>query len=195
MEDNELAAAAAQGDQQAFALLVERYRPYIYTIAYKITLDQEDALDVTQNVMLRLVQRIGSFQGQGAFRSWLAAIAANEACNSRRSPHRQEVAAETEELAQILDDQTARQQQPGPREAYEMRQRRELVGRAVAELSPQQRAIIILTVKEDMKPKEVAQRLGLAENQTRSQLHRALVRLRQVLAGAVRQKRRKENTR
>ena len=46
MEDNRLVAAAASGDQEAFTVLVERYRRYIYTIAFKVVLDEDDALDI-----------------------------------------------------------------------------------------------------------------------------------------------------
>ena len=45
MDDSTLAARAATGDQAAFTLLIERYRRYIYTIAYKIALNEDDALD------------------------------------------------------------------------------------------------------------------------------------------------------
>ena len=46
MEDSRVAAAASDGDQEAFTILVEQYRPYVYRIAYKIVLDPDDALDI-----------------------------------------------------------------------------------------------------------------------------------------------------
>lgn len=59
-------------------MLVECYRNYSYAISYQITLHEQDALDVTQQVFLRLVERIGSFNGRGAFRAWLGALTAND---------------------------------------------------------------------------------------------------------------------
>ena len=88
LEDSALAAAAAHGDQRAFDLLVERYRGYVYAIAYRITLHEDDALDVSQNVLLRLVERIGQFNGAGSFKGWIGALAANEAVTYTRTQRR-----------------------------------------------------------------------------------------------------------
>ena len=184
MDDRSLAAAAAGGDREAFAALVEHYRRYIYAIAYKISLHEEDALDITQNVMLALVRKIGLYRGDGPFRSWLAAVAAHEALNFvRRRSRRVEAPTDPADL----DKLTAARGNPSaahadPREAAEHAQRRRLVEEAVAGLSPQQRAIFLLRFREEMWPREIAERLGLPAKQVRSQLHRALARLRDAVA-------------
>jgi len=90
LEDRIQVSAAAKGDQAAFTALVERYRGYVYTIAYKITLNEDDALDVAQTVFLRLVERIGDFDGRGPFRRWLATIAVRESITHRRRAARRE---------------------------------------------------------------------------------------------------------
>ena len=101
MEDAQLAADAADGDQSAFEKLVVRWRSYIYVIAYKIVLNEEDALDVTQDVCLKLVEKIQDFGGRGSFRSWLGAIAARTAIDSQRRTRRREVAIDREEIERI----------------------------------------------------------------------------------------------
>jgi len=65
LDNFQLAQQAARGDGDAFRALAERYRNYIYSVAWRITLDAEDALDVTQQVYLRMVERIGDFNGAG----------------------------------------------------------------------------------------------------------------------------------
>lgn len=180
-EDKKLAAEAAQGDQRAFTTLVERYRRYIYSIAYKISLNEEDALDISQNVLLRLVTKIGQFQGQGSFRGWLATITTNEAMSFlRKASRRRERATDPESLALMADTKPS-SIRDNPRRAADTAQRRQLVEENMALLSSQQRAIFGLRFREEMPPREIAEKLGLPPGQVRSQLHRAIARLREAL--------------
>lgn len=191
MDDAILVAKAAAGDQDAFTLLVERYRRYIYAIAYRIALHEDDALDIAQNVLLRLVERIGQFDGRGPFRAWLAAVTAREAVSyRRRSQRRREDLMAPEEMAAMADGRTAdgRTATGGSHapaavaEALDGVRRREMVEAAMADLSPQQRAIFALRFQEDMTPKEIAERIGLPAKQVRSQLCRAVARLKEMMA-------------
>ncbi|MCP4710183.1 MAG: RNA polymerase sigma factor, partial [Planctomycetes bacterium] len=74
MDDNQLIERTLQGDQSSFTALIERHRRYIYHIAYKITLHEEDALDVCQQVYIKLMNRLDAFQPGGSFKSWLAVM-------------------------------------------------------------------------------------------------------------------------
>ena len=187
MEDTELAAAAALGDQEAFAELIRRYRSYIYTIAYRIVLNEDDALDITQNVYVRLVEKIGDYSGRGLLRAWIATIAAREAVNFCRRPSARELATEPEVLRGLSDhemehgsQELARQRHPA--ELLEVEERRKLVGEAMEQLSPQQRAIFALRLLEDLGPNEIAKQLELPAKQVRSQLSRAIERIRRIVA-------------
>ena len=181
MDDKTLAANAAKGDQEAFATLVVAHRSYVYRIAYRIVLHEEDALDVTQNVFERLVRKIGDFNGDGSFRSWLATIAAREAIDHHRRPSRRE--RPTEPLAlEVLADRRREDGDDDPRDRINGAQRRSLVEGAMRGLSPQQRAIFALRLAEGMGPKEIAERLGIPARQVRSQLARAMARIREAVA-------------
>ncbi|MCX7016019.1 MAG: sigma-70 family RNA polymerase sigma factor [Candidatus Sumerlaeota bacterium] len=180
MDDRSLATAAAKGDAGALATLVERYRRYVYAIAWRIALNEEDALDIAQNAFVRMVERIGDYNGRGEFRSWLATIAARQAYDFLRRPERREEPAAPEQIERLSD---ARQHdaRANPRRALETADRRRQVEEAMALLSPQQRAILALRLFEDIGAKEIAERLGLPEKQTRSQLSRAIARIREAL--------------
>ena len=182
MEDNELAARAAAGDRDAFAILFERYRRYVYTLAYKVTLNVDDSLDITQTVFLKLASKIGQYNGQGAFRSWLASIAAREAVDHTRRPCRRETATDPEVLG-MLSEQSENSDGCHPRKALEEVERHQLVESAMEDLSPQQRAIVALRLAEDIGPKEIAERLGLPDKQVRSQMHRAVAKVKKALQG------------
>lgn len=181
MTDNELAMAAAGGDQAAFEALIERHRPRIYAVAYRITLNEDDALDAMQNVFLHLAQRIGDFRGTGSFGAWVAAVAANQAVNCLRRPSRREIPAEPALIASLLDGRTNGAHRH-PSEGLELQQRRMMVNEAVKELSPQQRAIFALRLAEGIGPKEIGERLGLPAKQVRSQFQRAIAKVRETIA-------------
>jgi RNA polymerase sigma-70 factor (ECF subfamily) len=180
LEDNDLARAAAEGDQDAFAVLVKRHRTRVYAIAFKIVRNEEDALDVTQSVFLRVAGKIGKFRAEGTFRGWLSAIAARMAIDHiRRGSGRREVLTEPEVV-----DRNPAPAGPGkgnPRAVLDRKMRVEMVDRAMEKLPAQQRAVFVLRYREDMKPKEIAERLGIPGRQVRSQLHRALVRIREMV--------------
>ena len=180
MDDNQLAKAAAEGNQEAFATIVKRYRNYIYAIAYKISLNEQDALDVTQNVFLRLVDKIADFRATGSFRSWLGTITARETIDFLRAPGRRERPTEDEEIertslhgCEVGSD--------NPRKTSEKSERLARVHRAVAQLSEQQRAILLLRLHEDLGPKEIGERLGIPAGQVRSQTNRGVRKVRELL--------------
>jgi len=182
LDDSTLAAAAANGDQSAFTLLVERYRAYIYTIAWRIALNEDDALDIAQNVLLRLVEKIGLFSNRGPFRAWLATLTAREAMGYLRRPSRRaEMAMEPSCLEEIADSRSCRAEAK-PWAGLEAAQRKEMVERAVEGLSIQQRAIFLLRFHEEMLPAAIAEQLDLPARQVRSQLHRAVRRIREAVA-------------
>jgi RNA polymerase sigma-70 factor, ECF subfamily len=186
LDDSALAAAAARGDQTAFSLLAERYRAYIYTIAWRIALNEDDALDIAQNVLLRLVEKIGLFGNRGSFRGWLATLTAHEAMSYlRRTSRRMEIATEPGNLGEIAERQHIRSNGYGsekPWEKLEAAHRKAMVESAVESLSPQQRAIFLLRFREDMLPAAIAEQLEIPSRQVRSQLHRAVQRIRETVA-------------
>lgn len=188
LEDHLLASAAARGDESAFSSLVERYRSYIYTIAYRILLHEDDALDAAQTVFLRLVEKIGDFNGRGPFRRWLAAIAVREALTFRDRRRPREQPMDPVDLSREQDRRQAggnpasgSNSARSPLESAARNERRVRVEAAIARLSPQQRAIFVLRFREDLGPSEIAAQLDLPSAHVRVQLSRALARLREIL--------------
>lgn len=75
--DDDLLAKARQGDAWAFGVWIERQYDFIYRISYKLLRHQMDAEDLTQDVCIKLADRIGSYSGQGSARGWLARVVLN----------------------------------------------------------------------------------------------------------------------
>lgn len=184
MSDEELAVRAAQGDQDAFGELVTRHRSYVHRIACRITLNEEDAFDVAQDVWIRMIDRLDSYDPSRPFRPWLATVAARVALNQRRANRRREHAN-----AREARNGTAASAPDGhfedARHRIERNERLALIEDAAASLSPQQRAILLLHLSEDLKPGEIGKVLDIPGKQVSHQLRRAMKKIRDRIAGAV----------
>lgn len=90
--DDELLAKARQGDAWAFGVWLERQYDFIYRVAYRLMGQQMDAEDLTQDVCLKLADRIGSYKGQGSVRGWLARVVINAGYDRMRSKKRRPTA-------------------------------------------------------------------------------------------------------
>ncbi len=180
MDDNLLIERALQGDQSCFTALIERHRRYIYCIAYKITLHEEDALDVCQLVYIKLMNRLDSYQPGGSFKSWLAVMTANTAIDFLRRSCRKEHATDPVVLCGIVES-SVEGEMASIRLDIDQQRRMEQVQHAMVQLSPQQRAIFSLRFYEDMATRDIANELGVTNKQIRVQLCRAVQKLRDAL--------------
>lgn len=82
--DASLAAKAAGGDRDALERLVRRHQAWLYNIAVRMVCDRSDAEDVTQEVLLKVVTKLSTFEGRSGLRTWLYRIASNHVLNMRR---------------------------------------------------------------------------------------------------------------
>src|SRR5436190_4792979 len=135
--DRQTIAACQQGDRDALRLLFEAYKDRVYSIAvYSMGGDQAAAGDVTQQVFLKLMTRIGQFRGNSEFATWLYRLVVNTCHDEHRKQKRFVSLADS-----FLETRAAGE---SPRKQYA---RKELAGRvqsAVAELKPKLRWPILL---------------------------------------------------
>src|SRR5713101_4496926 len=82
--DAELVEQAKNGDRAALEKLVLRHQAWIYNIAVRMVFQPHDAEEVTQEVLVKIITRLGTFQGESKFRTWLYRIAANHVLNMKR---------------------------------------------------------------------------------------------------------------
>lgn len=80
--DETLIAESLAGDKDSLEILIKRHQDYIYNISLKLFLDPEDALDATQEVLIKVITSLRTFRGESRFRTWLYRIAFNHFLNS-----------------------------------------------------------------------------------------------------------------
>lgn len=178
-----LIAELCEGDETAFAALVEKYKRMVYRIAMQITQNHADADDVMQESFIKAYRSIHTFRQDAAFETWLYRIAVNEALNFvKRRDRRREYAFDTTTEAAI-DPVTLRKAQEArdPHLLAEKAELRHWVTKAVNSLSLKHRTVVHLHEFEGLTHAEIAAILNCSEGTVRSRLHYARKKLRTLL--------------
>jgi RNA polymerase sigma-70 factor (ECF subfamily) len=165
--------AARDGDGSAFERLVELTHRETYTLALRLTGNEEDARDVTQEAYLRAYRGLDGFRGDARFSTWMYRITANAAATylGRRRRHRHEPLLAGEDVAD-----PAHHADPALHaDAGDLRDR---VVAALDGLPPRLRAVVVLRDVYELPHEAIAEELGISENAAKVRLHRARHRLR-----------------
>ncbi len=175
-ELTELVTLAQQGDRLAFDELVRATYADTYTLAYRLTGDEEDARDVVQDAYLRAFRGIKRFRGDAQFSTWMYRITANCAAThlGRGARHRH---AELTYDAPLADDRP----EADPQVSADAGALRERVQDAIAELPPRLRSVVVLRDVYDLAHTDIAAELGISESAAKVRLHRARRKLRERL--------------
>jgi RNA polymerase sigma-70 factor (ECF subfamily) len=176
-EDQELVARALEGDQGAFAEIVEAYQRPVYNLTYRMLGEAREAEDAAQEAFLRAYQHLERYDPQRSFKTWLLSIASNY-CIDRLRKRRLTWLSIDEPLPPhpALTSDT-----PGPEAATLSGERSEAVQELLSDLAPDYRAAVVLRYWYDMPYAEIAETLDTTESAIKSRLFRA----RQMLAQKV----------
>jgi RNA polymerase sigma-70 factor, ECF subfamily len=176
LDEAELIGAAKRGDRQAFDELVRRTFVDTFTLARRLTGNEEDARDVVQEAYLRAWKGLAKFRGEAAFSTWLYRITANTASTHvhRRRRQRAEPFADDFEPADTRAEEQVSQ-------AAESAEALDRISAALDELPPKLRAVVVLKDVYDMPHEEIADELGISVAAAKVRLHRARRKLRDAL--------------
>lgn len=172
----ELVLAAKAGDRGSFDDLVRITYADTYTLAFRLTGDEEDARDVVQESYLRAYRGLRRFRGDAQFTTWLYRITSNCAATQmgKRSRHRHEEIDE-----EIADDDLRVAADPeASLEAAALRDRLQV---ALLGLPPRLRTVVVLRDVYDLPHESIAAELGISVSAAKVRLHRARRRLREDL--------------
>jgi RNA polymerase sigma factor (sigma-70 family) len=169
-----LVTRAQNGDQQAWDALVERYAPLVWSICRRYQLGNADAEDVSQNVWLRLVDRLGSLRDPAAIPGWLATTAQRECARAVRVARSPRVAAVAPEVETIPDVEIGMAE-----EELLIAERHAALREAFSDLPPCCQQLIALLIEDPPVPyAQISARLGIPVGGIGPSRRRCLDRLR-----------------
>lgn len=168
--DGQLIEEAREGSAVAFEQLIARYERLVFKIAFGCTGQRDSALDVVQNVFLKVHNNLSGYRTEGDFKNWIARIALNESINWMRAQRRHQ--------ADELDETVLVSLPPRQEGLVQDRETWEMVKRSMETLKPKYRAAIALRYFEGMSVREVADALKCSEGTVKSMLFRSLKQMR-----------------
>ncbi|GAB4245022.1 MAG: RNA polymerase sigma factor [Saprospiraceae bacterium] len=172
--ENLIIEKARKGDANAFRQLVEMYQDYVFTIAMRILNNREEAEEAAQDAFLKAWKGLVSFEGKSKFATWLYRITWRAAIDRYRSrPGRTASIDDSETHMQVPDFE------PTPSQAMEAADTRQMLEVAIAQMKPEDAALISLYYQAERSVKEIAEITGLTE----SNIKVKLFRLRSTLKG------------
>ena len=173
--DFELAERSAAGDREAFEQIYHRHFRRVFALCLRMTSNPSTAEDLTQEVFIHLFNKIGSFRGDSAFTTWLHRMTVNHVLMYfRKSSTRSELLThEGETPVQIVRGT----EDPNAMPVVD----RIALQRAIHQLPPGYRTVFVLHDVQGHEHEEIARMLGCSVGTSKSQLHKARLKLRDLL--------------
>jgi len=169
--DEEIVEAVLQGDRELFGALVTRYQKPVYNLMFRYTGSQEQAADLTQDTFLKAFDQLWRFRKGKRVFPWLYTIGVNLAKDWYRKNGTQVAQFEKYRVNKLAE----KQQFPLP---VEINEQEEVVNRALAGLTADDREILVLRYKHDCTLREIAKIFKISESAAKMRVKRAITRLR-----------------
>src|SRR6476469_4255516 len=173
------------GETEAFDELVTRYRTRVFGMIYNMVHSEQDAWDLDQESFLKSWKSIKRFRGQSSFYTWIYRIVMNVTIDWVRKKQVKGSGAEFDDAIQVKDIDPASKTVPKPDslpfERIQQSEIRSQIDKAIAQLSPEHRAVILMKEIEDMQYHEIAEALGWSIGTVMSRLFYARKKLQSLL--------------
>ena len=168
----------SEGFHEAFETLFERYRERVYAIAFRVSGNGSDALDIVQESFALLFRKLGSFRGKSLFSTWLFRIVTNCSIDYRR---RQKADRSPTLISHPSEHHDVADAALGPRDVAAVHEVSDQVQAAISCLSPKLRVVLALRYLEEMSYEELAATLEISLGTVKSRLARAHLALEQTV--------------
>lgn len=185
MNEQELILKSQNGDDESFSNLILPYERKMINYAYRMLGNEEDASDAVQETMIRVWKSIGSFRGKSSFSTWLYTVL-NNVCldllrkKKRRGDHMNlsiNQSDENDDEYELQVEDTS----PGPFDNYRKKMAAEVLEKALSELSPEHRTVIVMRDIHGFEYEEIAKATGLSLGTVKSRINRGRLYLRKIL--------------
>jgi len=174
MEENRLVELSKQGDEEAFGVLVKKYKTKVFNLAYSFTKDRETADDLAQEVFIKVYYALERFKFKSGFGTWIYRIAVNHFKDYLRK-HRKERHVSLEALGRepsLPDDEIKKKEK-----AQEAADRKKLLYQALRSLPEKHQVILTLRDIQGHSYEEIADILKLSPGTVDSRLHLSLIHI------------------
>ena len=168
-DDTQLVKASQQGDQDAFAFLVQRHQRRVFNMVLRMLQDYEEASEINQKAFFAAWQGLPSFRGEARFATWLYRIAYNCALKQLERRKRERSLQAAMEAEQILEEVNKQKQ---AEDILELRARQAIVREQMEKLPARYRSVLILRHLQEMTYEEMADILSMPIGTIKTQLFR-----------------------
>ena len=181
--DLDLAHQAQAGDESAFAEIVRRYSPRVFSVASRFFRQRSLVEEAAQEVFLKAFTQLGSFEGRGSLEGWLTRIATNTCLNMVRGAKRRPEFS----VSDLTEDESSWLDQHSARDANEQHSvisnlvATDLADRLLSVLPPEDQQALLMIDGEDASIKEVAEATGWSESKVKVRAFRARRKLREAM--------------
>ena len=192
--DARLLDSARAGDRQAMGELLTRHQRLLYNVILRMVRHREDAAELTQQAMVKIIEHLPEFRGESAVSTWMTRIAINAALAHQRQAGRRgrpvslDAPAEANgEARTSLGAGLADAREPSPARGVELEEARTRIEAALGELEPDFRAVVVLRDVGEMDYAAIAEVLEVPVGTVKSRLFRARLALREHLSASERE--------
>ncbi len=165
-----------EGDSSAFAILVERYKDLVYTIAYRMLKHREEAEEVSQDTFIKVYKSLHKFKGDSKFSTWIYKVAYNSCLDrlkkQKRRQHTVNIDEFTEYKIKTLDNAL---------EHMEVKERQEAIKRCMDLLPADDNVLLTLFYFEELSLEEISKVTGITANTVKVRLFRSRKKLLTIL--------------
>src|SRR5215469_4127969 len=183
-DEAQMISAILAGDRELYHKLIQPYELRVYRMALSLVKDETEAEDVAQEAFLKAFRNLTNFRGHSKFSTWLISITLNEA----RGRLRRQAKVRMESLDELpveggkVSPALLRDWREIPSEVLERREVRALLQKAIEELAPIYREVLVLRDIEELSIEETAGALAISISSVKVRLHRARILLQKGLA-------------
>ena len=175
--DEEIINRILKGDQSVFALLVERYQNYVFTLILRFTDNREDAEELAQDVFVKAYRSLADFRGESKFSTWLFTIARTTCLSFLRKKKLDTLSLDNERTGL----QVEARESAFHANQVEQKSRHAMLHQAISMLSPDDAQVLNLFYKGDQTLEEIGKIMRIEPNTVKVKLHRARQRLKDKL--------------
>ncbi|MBI1341832.1 MAG: sigma-70 family RNA polymerase sigma factor [Terrimonas sp.] len=175
LHDNEIISRVLQGEQNAYAELVNRYQPYVFTLVLRFIKNREEAEEVAQDIFIKAYRSLADFRRESKFSTWLYTIVNTTCITFLRKKRLDTYSLDNEKVFEMADNVDS----GFSANQVEQKSKLTMVTKAISMLNPDDAEVITLFYKAEQSLEEIGQILGLEPNTVKVRLHRARQRLKE----------------